>query len=811
MFAHWCKTFSRRPRRWLILSIYLGLFALISSESNQPTMASAGTNLPVTARVENRQPTLMPDAWSTVLAGIAVTVATLICTIRVRRSQRREAELRQSEEQFRLLFEGVKDFAICMLDTTGHVVNWNTGAEAMTGYVAEEAIGRDVTCFYPTEEIEKNSLNNRLRQALLEGRYQEEGWRVRKDGSRFIANVILTALHDETGKLRGYAKVMRDVTERRQESWLEDDRRQVLQIIAEDQPQQAVFESIVRMLERQRPGMCALIALRQESGFGVTAGAGLPETFVRGIDGAGGPIHSPVPLFITDLNAEGRFGQFRNLAAEHSLSSCWSVPIFDYGGKVLGTLALCSTDPSSPEQKDRELLESAARLAAVAIQHCQLKDQLAYQARHDPLTALPNRALFEDRLSLALTTAKRTNRNVGVLFVDLDRFKLVNDTLGHSAGDFLLKEVAGRLKNVLRESDTLCRMGGDEFTIILPDLADNQDAVRVARRLLEVLGKPIAVSGRELFVTTSVGISLFPHDGQDAQELQRSADVAMYKAKAAGGNKFQFFAADMNSEAVERLEIETQLRQALENHELELHYQAKVDRSARLIGLEALIRWRHPEKGLISPVKFIGIAEEAGLIVPIGQWVLKEACRQVRAWQNEGLPALRIAVNVSALQFLRNDFVETIQAALTEHRLEARWLEIELTESLLMHNTDDVAAKLARVRALGVSVAIDDFGTGYSSLSYLQRLPIDTLKIDRAFIREIGSGKSRDNAIIKAIVSLGRSLRMQVIAEGVETDEQFQVLLRVGCEGFQGFLFARPVAAQDVAAMLVPRNKALSA
>ncbi len=446
-----------------------------------------------------------------------------------------------------------------------------------------------------------------------------------------------------------------------------------------------------------------------------------------------------------------------------------------------------------------ELVQLFMSYAAAAVEQRELADRLAHQATHDTLTGLPNRALFEDRLEQAIRGVGRHGGSVALLVVDLDGFKRVNDSLGHHAGDELLRQVARRLRGRLRVGDTLSRMGGDEFTVVLTDLRTPSDAVRIGGELLGTLEAAFPVDGRELFVTCSIGVSVYPDDGHDAATLQRHADVAMYRAKAAGRNALRCFTPEMNETARERLELEGRLRWALELGEFELYYQPQVTLSGKPVAVEALVRWRHPSLGLVPPAKFIPAAEESGLIVAIGTWVLSEACRQAALWRDAGRP-IRVAVNVSALQFVRPDFFETVEQALNEAGLAPGLLEVELTESLVMRDPGESARQMEKLRALGVRVAVDDFGTGYSSLSYLHRLPIDVLKIDRSFVAEV-EGLRGTQALVQAIVALARALDLTVVAEGVETTGQLAFLSELGCDLAQGYLFAKPMPANEADAL----------
>jgi diguanylate cyclase (GGDEF)-like protein/PAS domain S-box-containing protein len=428
------------------------------------------------------------------------------------------------------------------------------------------------------------------------------------------------------------------------------------------------------------------------------------------------------------------------------------------------------------------------------------EERIRHLAYYDPLTALPNRTLFSDRLQQEMQRAQRSNRLVALLFLDLDRFKEVNDSMGHGIGDQLLKQVADRLQQCVRADDTVARMGGDEFTIILCDLPSRARAVAsatsVSEKIMQALAQPFWLVGREIFLSTSIGIALCPYDGEEAPLLLRNADTAMYHAKESGKNNFQFYAESMNARSAERLDLQSAMHRAVIDEQFELRYQPIVRlRDRRLIGAEALLRWRHPQKGLISPSEFVPIAEESGLIVPIGAWVLEKACRQLAAWQADGIHIERIAVNLSARQFSDGDLAGTVIRALDSSGVAADQLELELTESILMDDVGHSLGQLQDLKAMGVRLAIDDFGTGYSSLNYLKQFPLNCLKIDRAFVRELAD--EQDQRIVRAIIALARSFNLEVLAEGIEDTEQLQALEALGCDKGQGFYFSRPLTGEE--------------
>lgn len=459
---------------------------------------------------------------------------------------------------------------------------------------------------------------------------------------------------------------------------------------------------------------------------------------------------------------------------------------------------------------DASVLEHSIRYA---IERKKAEEKILFLAYYDSLTSLPNRVLFKDRLNQTLLIAQRHQRILAILFLDLDNFKRINDTLGHPAGDELLKQVADRLSNYIRKSDSIsrystdefsavvARLGGDEFTILLTEIAQVHDTIKVAQRILDAIAQPFDIEGQEVFITASIGIAIYPIDGEDVDSLLKNCDTAMYHAKNEGRNNYKFYEQSLNKTALDILALENNLRKALDKQEFRVYYQPRIDiRTRNVVGFEALIRWRHSQKGIIPPSEFIPIAEETGLIIPIGEWVLNEACKQNKTWQAAGFAPVFISVNLSGKQFKQQNLIKVIDHAMSEVRLDPKYLELEITESIIQ-DTKSTAGILRELRNLGLKIAVDDFGTGYSSLSYLRRFPLDTLKIDRSFVKDIAKDPDSE-AIVKAIIAMAHCLKLKVIAEGVETEEQLKFLSDEGCDEFQGYLISPPLPADEVVRFL---------
>ena len=595
---------------------------------------------------------------------------------------------------------------------------------------------------------------------------------------------------------------------------LEKNRNRVLEMVAENESIAIILEEVVHLVEAQCPGaLCSLLLLKDEM-LTWAAAPGFPAEGLRLLkpyrvlrDTAGLAVAEVARATVLwdDVRSCPFWADRAHLAGQLGIESCRSTPILSADGMLLGILALHYKSGQSKDDSDAELLQAASRLAARALDQRGFTERLEFQARHDSLTGLPNRAYFVELLEGALRDASDRSGSLAVLFIDLDRFKQINDILGHAMGDRLLKEVGQRLKRLLTEDDLAGRMGGDEFTIVLTRQPDEQAAVLASQEFLNAFRAPHQVEDNELFVTASIGVALFPRHGESVAELLRNADLAMYHAKNSGKNDVVVFRAKDHTASLERLRLENALRRALEHQEFELLYQPVVSMNGRVEGLEALLTWRHPIYGSISPKQFIPIAEETGLIIDIGSWVIQRACLEAASWQKAGHRAARISVNVSALQFERRDFLDTVAAALALSKLPPDCLELELTESYIMKDLPQAAARLTQIRNLGVSIAIDDFGTGYSSLSYLNKLPVDSLKIDQSFLRNLHEPEG-SLAVIQSIVRMAHSMNLTVVAEGVETRAELDLVRVLGCDKVQGHVYGPARRREQMEALLATND-----
>ncbi|WOB10358.1 EAL domain-containing protein [Piscinibacter gummiphilus] len=686
--------------------------------------------------------------------------------------QHAEAALRRSEDKFRNILESLDD-AYYEVDLKGHPIYLNSAYARMLGYDHHHVAERDYRSRQTPEmtQVVFKAFNEVFRTGQSK---RSQLWEyIHRDGSTIQVEGSVLLVKDEDGKPVGFRGILRDVTERRRmdQALRESEARfRAMTNLSSDWYWETDPETRFTRLESRETGL-------RESRNPLIGRAIWESTMQAHLPGGWDDFRA----LLADRQS------FRDIVMQRMAPnkspyyiSMSGEPMFDSSGAYIGYRGI-----------SREITEQK-----VAEEH------IHHMARHDSLTGLPNRLLFSSLLNAALKTAARYKRTFAVMFIDLDRFKFINDTLGHEAGDTLLKEITARFKQAVRASDVLARLGGDEFVVLVQEVPDREHAAAVARKLLSAAIKPIELMGQECRVTASIGISLFPGDGQDEQALMKNADSAMYHAKEEGKNNFQFYSSEISSQTLERLTLESNLRRALERQEFSLAYQAKVDlKSGRITGVEALLRWHNAELGAVSPATFIPVAEETGLIVHIGRWVMKTACLQNVAWQKQGLPPINMAVNLSVRQFADEHLLADVTAILAETGMNPALLELEITEGMIVHNVDRAIKLLTAIKQLGVRLAIDDFGTGYSSLGQLKNFPIDTLKVDRSFIRDLATD-SEDKAITSAIIAMGKTLSLTVVAEGVETAEQQTFLREQACDEMQGYYFSKPVAPDEFAALL---------
>ncbi len=691
-----------------------------------------------------------------------------------RRIQREKSE---NEQKFRLLVEGVTDYAIYMLDPQGRVVNWNTGAQRAKGYVTDEIVGRHFSIFYSAQDRANKLPEHNLSIAQQTGRFEDEGWRYRKDGSAFWAHVVIDAIYDDNRKLVGYAKITRDVTERREYE------QQILRARDLAEAHSTAMDALSKFLDTIITNIPSCVIVEDAISREILLVNQKAETLL-GSSKMRMQGKKPYECMTPELS-----DYFNNLSDEalraEGVHTSEQLLTTASGTRILHTRALVAR--GNDARKHYLIL-----IAEDVTDQREADARIHHMAHHDNLTSLPNRILFRQRINDALREDCEQGRMTGTLCLDLDNFKNVNDALGHQIGDELLRAVAKRLRNTLREEDTLARIGGDEFAIVLPGLANQEEAEAVAARLIDIMRPPINVEGNNLTVGLSIGIAMASDDSTSPEQLLRGADMALYEAKRNGRNRFENFTLELDALARRRRIVENDLRDAITSGQLKLYYQPITNGEHReIIGYEALMRWHHPTHGVIMPSDFIPIAEETGLIHSLGAFALYEACREATKWA----PQQTVSVNLSPLQFKNSMLVSVIESALKESGLEPQRLELEITESVLLDDAHGNLQTLRQLKTLGVLIALDDFGTGYSSLSYLRSFPFDKIKIDKSFINDMHESREA-MAIIRAITGMSRSLDIQITAEGVESDAQFEQLRAEGCTLFQGYLFGKPQPAE---------------
>jgi diguanylate cyclase (GGDEF)-like protein/PAS domain S-box-containing protein len=710
--------------------------------------------------------------------------------------KRAEAALRDSEERYRLMVETTEEGVWCF-DAGGKITFVNQRMAQMLGYDAAELTGRPMLGLVDRES--QPSVLAHLERCRQGAREQYDLKLQRQDGHELWAILSASPLFDRQGGYTGALCMLTDITERKRAELLRAEEKRVLEMLAKGFHLHEVLVVLLQAMELQfLPGMATAMLL-DETGLMFTEllGPHLPARFLSAhFDLAIGPDVGPCAaaafynqaVIVADIDACTQWPDFRELALRYGISACWANPIRTSKGEVLGVLSLNYRQPRAPDARQLELMEKITHLAGIAVERKQSEQQLAHLAQYDMLTGLPNRMHFNSRLQENLAHARRDGDLVAVLLMDLDRFKNINDTLGHHAGDLLLKEVAQRLTHNVRETDTVARLGGDEFVILQTHVHQPEAAGQLAAKLVEAMARPFLLEGKEIHSGASIGIALYPLDTHDGGQLLKQADMAMYKAKTQGRYNYQFYTSDLTAHAHSRKALAGALQGALDRGEFLLHYQPRYDGGGQIISVEALIRWQHPERGLLYPGEFIGLSEEIGLMLPIGAWVLQSACRQVQQWRQQGWPGLRISVNLSAHQLRFHDLPDLVEKALEDTGMVPASLELEITENSLVPEAEMTLRTLQRLGQMGVHLTIDDFGSGYSSLRYLQRLPVQSLKIDSCFIQEI-DGDGAGSRLVAATIALAHGMGLKAVAEGVGSQEQVDFLLRHACDELQGYYF----------------------
>ena len=690
-------------------------------------------------------------------------------------TERKQAEetIRQSEERYRTILDEMED-GYFELDLAGNFTFANDADCRLLGYSREELIGANFRGQMAKEEFE--TVYKAFSNIYITGKPQRgiSYKAIRKDGTTGFAEVAGFPLRNQKGEIIGFRGIGRDISERMQ---MEEALRQ-----SEER-----YRTIIKEMEEWyfETDLTGNITFFNEIFANVV---GHSQKDITGLN---------FKSFIKKEEADSVYRLFHQVFKTGKSTKNFPYEFINTDGTV--TSAEFSIFP----KRDIEGKVCGFRGVAHDITERKIaEEKIQYMATHDSLTGLPNRLMFSQLLNHSLQSANRYKRQFAILFIDLDRFKNINDTMGHEAGDLLLQEIAARLKQTLRAVDVVSRLGGDEFVILIDEVSDTSHVATVAHKILISIIKPLTIMEQECRITASIGISIYPKDAEDEQSLMKNADLAMYLAKEEGKNNYQFYSEDIQSKSLEHLSIETNLRFAMERNELSLHYQAKVDfKTNAITGVEALLRWQNPNLGSVTPMQFIPVAEETGLIIPIGLWVMKTACAQNVAWQQQGLPPVCMAVNLSPRQLTDDNLIDDIMTALNESGMAPNLLELEITESMVMHNPTRMISVLAKIKSLGVRLAIDDFGTGYSSLAQIKHFPVDTLKVDRSFIRNIPQD-AEDKAITEAIIAMGKTLSLRVVAEGVETLEQMNFLKDHSCDEMQGYYFSKPIIPEQFADLL---------
>ena len=729
---------------------------------------------------------------------------------------RSEFALRESEQRYRGVVEDQTELVCRYLpDTTLTFVN--SAFANFYGRSRDDLLGEHLIDIFPIEE----RAGELARLAAFGPEHHvetQEDWEPRFDGSIRWYQWIDRALLDDDGTVREFQSVGHDIHERRAAERSMRLHAEILEMVAKGRPLDDTLLAIASIAESESPTndwRCSVMLLNSPTTLAGRAAPSLPAEFgeiigsipiAEGAGACGTAAHRRKPVVVTDVTEDPLFAAYRDVVAQFGIASCWSVPLISStSDEVVGTFAIYGRSIGSPSDEHRRFVDSLARLAEIAIDRKAFEDRLAHESVHDPLTGLPNRALLIDRVNVALARAHRSRDDIAVLFLDLDGFKIINDSLGHSAGDALLIALAERLSTAIRPGDTFARFGGDEFVVLCEDLSRHEGAaagIEIASRLLAALNEPFSYGGSEFFLRASIGIAIGGVDDDHSADLLRDADAAMYHAKELGKGRWAVFDDAMRDRAVSQHATFNALHRALERGELEVFYQPIIENARRkCVGAEALVRWNHPERGLIGPNEFVPLAEQSDLIVEIGEWVLSQTARYIAAWPQLPVGSFTVSVNLSGRQLTLPDLAERVRLILEREGARPEALCFEITESMLMADTDAAIRGVEALRQLGCKLSIDDFGTGYSSLAYLKRFPVDLVKVDRSFVAGLGEN-AEDTAIVAAVVSMAHALGLQVVAEGVETEDQFAELGRLGCDFGQGYLFARPMPIRHLTDLL---------
>lgn len=747
---------------------------------------------------------------------LLICLLTFFLMLHIRRLHDSEKRLTASENRYRTVYEGATD-AVFLLDHNQTFIDCNNATIRLFGLEGKEnIIGHSMDEFFNNAEsselpaLPAHSKRQEMIDAALAGEPQQCEWPIKQAGRQYVGDITLSRA--SMGNEPLVLCIFRDISARKQSEEVQKDQNRILHIIASGADLHRILNEIVLFIEKRAPhSQCMILLLNDErTRFSWGVGPNIPPPLLQrlshapiisGNSAASEAILTQYPVMVENIETHPSMREVRDMSIAAGFYACGSWPIMGKRGQIMGAFLMFFGKQGTPSTEDVQLVGISTDLAGIAIESRRAEDRIKRLAHYDELTGLPNRFLYIQYLNRALAQAERSQSSLGVLFLDLDRFKNINDTFGHDAGDAVLRAISTNFRSCLRDADTIARVGGDEFIILASDYGDPRMLGDIAKRLLIEAAKPFDIDGQECQLSASIGIAAYPVDGLNAQMLLKNADIAMYRAKSTGRNNYQFYSSEMNTHTVERLAMEARLRRAIERREIIVHYQPKINaRTGQIVGAEALVRWQHPEHGILLPGQFIGLAEEAGLIDQIGMLVLEQACQGITAFRKAGVEFGRVAINLSAGQFNAANLLHDVLKVLNTWHLDPAFFELEITESMVMHNREQVIELMENIRSLGFTLSIDDFGTGYSSLAYLKRFPVDSVKVDKSFINDIPHDPN-DLAIVQAIIAMAHTLGLKVIAEGVENALQLNHLLSFGCDEYQGFYFSRAVPEEEFIAM----------